>query len=146
MESVNTKAVVLAGAPPTRVPSPPRMERYDVVRRVGKGSEGSVYLVRDRAGGGEFVVKKIFVQGDRRGALHEAHILAQLQHPHVVRYVDSFWDRENEHLCIVQAYCAGGTLQDVVRRAAEHETAAPSEPRVMSWCGARPRRPRRAHH
>ena len=38
-------------------------------------------------------------------------MLAKLEHPHIVRFHESFMDERQEHLCIVQDYCGGGTLQ-----------------------------------
>ena len=35
------------------------MEKYEEIRRVGRGAEGSVYLVRDRSDGSEKVIKKV---------------------------------------------------------------------------------------
>lgn len=111
------------------------MDKYDEIRRIGKvtcyiqylpahhmqGSEGSVYLVTHKQTGHEYVVKKIFTRNSRATAMHEAEILSKLHHPHVVfsvclsmradcpdqlKYHESFFDQNGDHLCIVTDYCA----------------------------------------
>ena len=45
-------------------------------------------------------------------------ILAKLKHPHIVSYLESFFDEEDEYLSIIQDYCDGGTLDDRIKTAA----------------------------
>eukprot|EP00047_Mylnosiga_fluctuans_P007739 m.255244 g.255244 ORF g.255244 m.255244 type:complete len:799 (+) comp19374_c0_seq1:30-2426(+) len=108
------------------------MDKYEEIRRIGKGSEGSVYLVVHRESGCEYVIKKIFTRNSRSTAMHEADILARLDHPHVLRYHESFMDATGDHLCIVTDYCANGTLADVIR---EHKAAGAqlAEERILQW-------------
>jgi serine/threonine protein kinase len=54
------------------------MEDYEEVRRIGKGSEGSVYLVKHRRTQQLFVVKKIFIRSSAAQASNEAKILSQV--------------------------------------------------------------------
>jgi serine/threonine protein kinase len=68
--------------------------------------------------GTQMVMKKIFV-ANKTGDLnmeHEANILASLDHPHVVRFHESFLDPDREHLCIIQDYCDGGNLQQRINK------------------------------
>lgn len=54
-------------------------------------------------------------------------LLAQLTHPHVVGYVDSFF--HGNYLCIVTEYCEGG---DLYRRLRNAQTRLP-EAQVLTW-------------
>lgn len=68
-------------------------ERYEVVRELGAGSLGRVYLARDRARGGGAVALKV-VRHDRLSAEALAYLkaefqnLARLRHPNVARVYD----------------------------------------------------------
>ncbi len=63
--------------------------RYELIRRVGRGGMGAVYLARDRALGDQVAVK---VLSEARPAAarfaRECAILASLRHERVVRYRD----------------------------------------------------------
>ncbi|KAG7218207.1 hypothetical protein INR49_007980 [Caranx melampygus] len=85
-------------------------KRYRIVRSLGRGSFGSVYLVEDtRAAGGEKlkVLKQIPV-GDLRPdetvrAAHEAQLLSQLHHPAILTFYHSFL--HTDAFCIITEYC-----------------------------------------
>ncbi|XP_032833381.1 serine/threonine-protein kinase Nek11-like [Petromyzon marinus] len=120
--------------PPRPPPAPPPptvaglgvvASRYEVRRRLGAGSFGSVYLVRDLkaaaaaataggSGGGEAMcVLKTVPVGELRAdetvhAHTEARLLARLRHPCIVRLHASFLERDL--LCIVTELCEGGDL------------------------------------
>ncbi|CAE7423272.1 NEK1, partial [Symbiodinium sp. KB8] len=68
---------------------------------------------RRHADGAQYVIKKIDIHdmppAEQLGAAREAQIMAALDHPHVVRYFDSFVD--GGVLCIVMELCRGGDLQ-----------------------------------
>lgn len=88
------------------------MDRYDVIRPVGKGSFGSVVLVRRKSDGREFVMKKMIIskkqsEKEQKQTQLEVELLAKLEHPGVVEYVESFVDQAQSLLCIVMAYCDG---------------------------------------
>ena len=52
-------------------------------------------------------------------ARRELHLLQTLHHEHIIQYHAAF--QEGQHLCIVQEYAAGGTLELVISRAAEEQ-------------------------
>ncbi len=78
------------------------MDEYEELERIGKGAEGTVFLVRHRRTQQTLVMKKIFLRSSRASSMQEAKILSQLTHSHIVRYHDSFLDAKEEHLCIIQ--------------------------------------------
>ncbi len=61
--------------------------RFHVERFAGAGSMGLVYRARD-AETGEWVALKVLVHGSAGRFLREARVLAEIAHPHIVRYVD----------------------------------------------------------
>lgn len=46
-----------------------------------------------------------------RLAINEIRIQCKLRHPNIVLYKDSFFDQENESLCLVMELMNGGTLE-----------------------------------
>ncbi|EGD83157.1 NEK protein kinase [Salpingoeca rosetta] len=111
------------------------MEAYTLVERVGRGAEGTVWLVKHRQlPRRRFVMKKIWIGAKKRSSLQEAEILKKLDHRHVIKYYDSFLDKAGEHLCIITDYCAGGNLDQKITRTREAGQHF-SEPEIMEWFG-----------
>jgi serine/threonine protein kinase len=68
-------------------------DRYDVVREIGKGGMGTVFLARPKDGGPEVAVKALhsrYAQNEDlvRRFRREAHLVQKLDHPNVVKLVD----------------------------------------------------------
>jgi serine/threonine protein kinase len=61
--------------------------RFHVERFAGAGAMGLVYRARD-AQTGEWVALKVLAHGSAERFLREARALAEVSHPHIVRYVD----------------------------------------------------------
>lgn len=108
---------------------------YKEVRLLGRGNFGAAFLVEklDDPGRGEMrVMKKIHLQElseeEVKGAKKEAECHAQLDHPRIVKYYESYSD-EKMDLCIIMEYCAGGDLAKVLREA---DKPIP-EPQVLTW-------------
>ena len=92
------------------------MQRYSVLRKIGKGSFGTVDLVRRRKDGKQFVLKRMKIGSvsskEREMCHNEVQLLERLNHPSIVRYEESFIDTQHAetYLCVVMAYCDGGDL------------------------------------
>eukprot|EP01062_Namystynia_karyoxenos_P036981 TRINITY_DN26926_c0_g1_i2.p1 TRINITY_DN26926_c0_g1~~TRINITY_DN26926_c0_g1_i2.p1 ORF type:complete len:324 (+),score=111.18 TRINITY_DN26926_c0_g1_i2:84-974(+) len=101
----------------------PAWSRYRMVRPLGAGSFGQVYLVEAIPGGdgvpGEHVVKRIPVgdvpQHVVEGAANEVYVLTVLNHPNIVSYRDHFVDSES-FLNIVTELCPCGDLAQRIER------------------------------
>src|SRR4051812_44630390 len=108
------------GPPPAPGPEAPagQVGRFQVVRELGRGACGVVYLARDPVLGREVALKvarpEVLVSPDqRRRFLQEARAAAGLAHPNLVPVYDA---GEAGPFCyIVSAYCPGPTLHDWVR-------------------------------
>ncbi|MBC9734974.1 serine/threonine-protein kinase [Nocardioides marmotae] len=92
--------------------------RYDVVREVGRGGMGAVWLCTDRTLGREVAVKQVGgLPGESTPhlarALREARSSAALNHPHVVSIFDAIED--GGHVWLVMEYLPSRTLSQVLR-------------------------------
>ena len=76
--------------------SVPRMENYDIRRKVGSGAFGNVFLAVHRVTGRNIVIKVIKTAGmtarERSDVTQEVKVLSQLRHPNIVEYMESFPD------------------------------------------------------
>lgn len=110
------------------------MGKYKVLKKLGQGSYGTVYLVQDSRDGENFVMKKITVSGMTEQELadckKEIQILSVMDHPCIVKYKRSFVRRGA--LCIVMEYADGGDLHAMIkshREAKEHF----DEDQILNW-------------
>uniref|UniRef100_A0A673HZG6 non-specific serine/threonine protein kinase n=1 Tax=Sinocyclocheilus rhinocerous TaxID=307959 RepID=A0A673HZG6_9TELE len=89
------------------------MEKYDKVLTLGRGGAGVVMLMKHRI------------------HVDKADILRSLKHPHIITWIDTFFDTTNEHIYIVMDYCDGGTLDDHIKEQKSGEYFA--ECKIMDW-------------
>lgn len=92
--------------------------RYRLVRELGRGATGVVYLARDAELERDVAVKLLHphLAGTERADqlarfFHEARVMASLRHPNIVAVLDM--DEPSRR--IVMELAAGGTLRDVLR-------------------------------
>ena len=118
----------LIGAPPFRASMPPPaprgapavIGRYRVIRELGKGGFGRVYLARDDQLARHVAVKvpnpeRVAHPEDIEAYLAEARTLASLDHPHIVPVYDV--GRTDDGLCyVVSKYIEGTDLYERMRR------------------------------
>lgn len=66
---------------------------YELKGRLGKGGFGVVYHVTNKTDGGEYAVKRIKLPANKAAkdkVMREVRALAQLDHPRIVRYFNSW--------------------------------------------------------
>jgi wee1-like protein kinase len=100
------------------------MQDFEEIRKLGRGSFGSVMLARKRLDGIYYAVKKISkrMHGDREKEhhLHEAYALSVLDNKHIVRYYNCWI--EEDHLFVQMEYCENGSLADHIGQVfSEHD-------------------------
>ena len=84
-----------------------KIGKYMIVRYIGQGGEGCVYLAKDEDLKREVAVKQ--VRGQKEDSVvQEAEILRQLRHPMLPVIYDLLWD---EAWYMVMEYIPGVTLQ-----------------------------------
>lgn len=99
--------------------------RYTILRPLGKGGMGAVYLVEDaRIAGRQWAIKEMSEQGidpaEAQAALEafqrEAQLLAQLDHANLPKVIDFFSERSRHFL--VMEFVPGKTLEKRLEEAA----------------------------
>lgn len=98
---------------------PSREMSYTVTTRLGRGGTGVVDLATD-ARGRSVALKRLALHGSaqemeraRQRIRREAEVLAQLDHPGIVRLLDVV--DEGDEVVLVMPYMSGGTLSDRIR-------------------------------
>lgn len=69
---------------------------YQLKGRLGKGGFGVVYHVQNKTDGGEYAVKRIRLPANKAArdkVMREVRALAQLDHPRIVRYFNSWVEK-----------------------------------------------------
>lgn len=95
-----------------------KLSDFDIVRRLGQGHFGSVYLVTSKLTKKIYAMKEIksnrYNSDEQRAEVErEIKLLENLNHPHVIRYFSSF--RENGNFYIVIEYINGGSLDNLMK-------------------------------
>jgi serine/threonine protein kinase len=110
------------------------MEAYKVVKQIGRGNFGAVYLVESLETGEPLCLKKISFFGmsdsEKDAAKQEVALLSSLRHPCIVRYVDSFIQDSTLH--IVMQMCEGGDLATRIK-AAKRAKMYFEEGQILDW-------------
>jgi serine/threonine protein kinase len=90
--------------------------RFEIRELAGRGGMGAVYRARDRQTGAEVAVKVMLGADDTEAArfVREARVLAELEHPAIVRYVDHGAEPDGE-LYLAMEWLAG---EDLAKRLA----------------------------
>ncbi|UXY13649.1 HDOD domain-containing protein [Chitiniphilus purpureus] len=86
--------------------------RFEIVRTLGQGAQGKVFLARDLKLGRQVALKAL--RRDAGGALAEVQMVSRLQHPNVVTLYDAFEAQEQSWL--VFEYVEGETLAARLKR------------------------------
>ena len=85
---------------------------------IGKGSFGSVYLVRRIADNQIYALKTVILdklnKKEQENSVNEVRILASINHPNVIGYKEAFWEDKTSSLNIVMEYANDGDLQSKI--------------------------------
>jgi serine/threonine-protein kinase len=101
--------------------------RYEIVRRIGGGGMGAVYLAKDRNLGDAPRAVKEMVEAHLDPSQHEKAIgdfkresllLTSLEHPSIPTIYDYFYDEKAGRFYLVMKYISGGDLASRLRSAA----------------------------
>jgi len=104
-----------------RAAEPPlSLGHFRLLRRLGYGDIGSVYLVELRGGGGALFAMKVMDKGTLAGrnklarAETEREILGLLDHPFLPTLYSHF--QTHKFCCLLMEYCCGGNLHSLRQR------------------------------
>src|SRR5947207_5647845 len=98
--------------------------RYEIVRRIGGGGMGAVYLAKDRNLGDAPRAVKEMVESHLDESQHEKAIgdfkresllLTSLEHPSIPTIYDYFYDNQWNRFYLVMKYISGGDLASRLR-------------------------------
>jgi len=113
--------------------------RYEIVRKIGGGGMGAVYLASDNNLGGVLRAVKEMVQSyieesQQDKAINdfkrESMILSTLDHPSIPTIFDYFFDEKESRFYLVMKYISGGDLSARLRAAPEGRI---DEKSVTEW-------------
>lgn len=113
--------------------------RYEIIRKIGGGGMGAVYLASDNNLGGVLRAVKEMVQSyieetqqDKAIAdfKRESMILSTLDHPSIPTIYDYFYDDKESRFYLVMKYISGGDLSSRLRSAPEGKL---DEKTVTEW-------------
>ena len=108
--------------------------KYQLLRELGRGATGKVYLADDPFAKRKVAIKVAFpdaLKGDEDAALYksmflnEAALAGKLNHPHIVQIYDAVV--EDKYSYIVMEYVDGGTLEKFCKADALLETREVAE-------------------
>jgi serine/threonine protein kinase len=103
-----------AGAARPARPVPERIGKYEIIKEVGRGSTGSVYLSHDPYYGRDVAIKVYNIEANddpekarvaRKMFLSEAHMVGMLQHPNILPIFDA--GEEGGHYYVVTEFVHG---------------------------------------
>jgi serine/threonine-protein kinase len=113
--------------------------RYEIIRKIGGGGMGAVYLASDNNLGGVLRAVKEMVQSyiedeQQEKAINdfkrESMILSTLDHPSIPTIYDYFYDEKESRFYLVMKYISGGDLSARLRSAPEGKI---DERSVTEW-------------
>lgn len=119
------------------------MQNYERIRKIGQGSFGRIYLIRDIRDGEEYCLKEVEMDMDsepmRKQALAEAKFLKDINHPNIISVLEYFV--EDDMLYMIMEYAAGGDLDTKIKEQKEKskeekggdELIYFSEDQIMKW-------------
>ncbi|KIX11212.1 protein kinase domain-containing protein [Dethiosulfatarculus sandiegensis] len=90
------------------------LDRYRIIRLLGQGAFGSVYLARHPELGVLRAIKLLHQGVANDALLTEAVNQASLEHPNIVQVFDT--GRHEEQPFIVMEYLSGGSLQEILQK------------------------------
>src|SRR5262245_2919031 len=99
-------------------PEPEHIGRYEIVRRLGGGGMGTIYLARDAVLDRLIAIKLLRDEGGdlRERFAREARAIARLTHPNIVTIFD-FGEHDGQPF-IAMEYVEGESLAELIRRKA----------------------------
>ncbi len=113
--------------------------RYEIIRKIGGGGMGAVYLASDKNLGGVLRAVKEMVQSYIEGEQHEkavadfkreSMLLTSLEHNSIPTIYDYFFDEQEARFYLVMKYISGGDLSARLRATVEGRL---DEKTVTEW-------------
>ena len=100
-----------------------KLSDFHHLEEIARGRVGSIHLVKEKATGKRFVLKKRLRSECRGEAEHEARLLRKIKHPNVIKCYGYFKTSSlgRSPVYIVLEYAANGDLRKLIRERGERE-------------------------
>ncbi|XP_009461408.1 PREDICTED: serine/threonine-protein kinase Nek5 [Nipponia nippon] len=108
------------------------MDKYEIVKKIGEGSFGKIFLAKGKVDNEQCVIKEInFTKmpvKEKEASQKEVILLAKMKHANIVTFYASL--QEKNKLYIVMEYCDGG---DLMKRINMQHGVLFDEDQILSW-------------
>ena len=98
---------------------------FETIKKIGKGSFGSVYLVKRKKDSKIYALKSVVLsnlaKNQQESSVNEVRILASVHHQNVISYKEAFWDDNTSSLNIVMEYADDGDLYTKIKKMKEEK-------------------------
>ena len=98
---------------------------FEILKKIGKGSFGSVYLVKRKKDSKIYALKSVILsnlpKNQQESSVNEVRILASVHHQNVISYKEAFWDDNTSSLNIVMEYADDGDLYTKIKKMKEEK-------------------------
>jgi NIMA (never in mitosis gene a)-related kinase len=102
------------------------MRDFEMMKDLGKGAFGTVHLVRRKADGNIYAMKRVKISQlnpkEQENALNEVRILASITHPNIIGYKEAFFEEDTKTLDIVMEYADDGDLENKIQKHIKNKT------------------------
>ena len=96
------------------------MDKYEVLGDINVGAFGRVQKILRKEDKRVLVWKELdygrMSDREKQQCISEVSIIKELRHPHIVKYYDRIIDRQRQKIYIVQEFCEGGDLAEIIKR------------------------------
>lgn len=96
---------------------------FEIISELGKGSFGYVYKVRRYSDYKIYALKKVSFSKlnpkEKENSLNEIRILASISNKNIIEYKESFYDNDNNCLCLVMEFADNGDLEKKIQHRAK---------------------------
>uniref|UniRef100_A0A8C0J8J7 non-specific serine/threonine protein kinase n=1 Tax=Chelonoidis abingdonii TaxID=106734 RepID=A0A8C0J8J7_CHEAB len=108
------------------------MDKYEIIKMIGEGAFGKVFLAKGKVDNHQSVIKEINLTKmpvkEKEASQKEVILLAKMKHPNIVTFYSSL--QEKNKLYIVMEYCGGG---DLMRRINMQRGVLFDEDQILAW-------------
>ena len=93
---------------------------FEIIAILGKGAFSSVFLARRKIDKKQYALKSVQLEKlspkEQKNSINEARILASIDHPNIIGYIDCFLNEKTKVLYIVMEYANGGDLSQKIKK------------------------------